>query len=305
MAGSLPALILALAVSLETQMDPGATQSIEQTILSKEQAAMERWRHGDPLGWAEISSDEVTYIDPGLTEPVRGLGAYRDYLEQFAGKISYDRSEFIDPRVAVYGELAVLTYNYISTVLGEEGEVVSQTPWNSTEVYASLAGAWKIIHTHWSFIDEKPPDKLQMRLPVDLGKTEYEGILAELLSLEAAAMERWRKGDPWGFTELSADEVTYFDTGTPRRIDGLEALRAEYEMIEGRVRYDVMEFVDPHVQVHGDAAVLSYRYFSTVLEPDGSIASRTPWNCTEVFVRREGEWKIVHTHWSFILGERR
>jgi ketosteroid isomerase-like protein len=247
----------------------------------------------------------VTYIDPGLTEPVRGLGAYREYLEQFAGKISYDRSEFINPRVAVYGELAVLTYNYISTVLGEEGEVVSQTPWNSTEVYALLAGEWRIIHTHWSFIEQKPPDKLEMRLPVDLGKTEYEGFLAELLSLETAAMERWRKGDPWGFTELSADEVTYFDTGTPRRIDGLEALRAEYEKIEGRVRYDVMEFVDPHVQVHGDAAVLSYRYFSTVLEPDGSIASRTPWNCTEIFVRREGEWKIVHTHWSFILGERR
>jgi hypothetical protein len=29
------------------------------------------------------------------------------------------------------------------------------------------------------------------------------------------AMERWRKGDPWGFIEISAPEVTYFDTGTP------------------------------------------------------------------------------------------
>jgi hypothetical protein len=52
----------------EAEMNPGGMQSIEETILSKEKAAMERWRYGDPLGWAEISADEVTYIDPGLVQ---------------------------------------------------------------------------------------------------------------------------------------------------------------------------------------------------------------------------------------------
>jgi hypothetical protein len=42
-------------------------------------------------------------------------------------------------------------------------------------------------------------------------------------------MERWRKGDPWGFTDISAPDVTYFDTGTPRRIsmqypDGINSI---------------------------------------------------------------------------------
>jgi ketosteroid isomerase-like protein len=56
--------------------------------------------------------------------------------------------------------------------------------------------------------------------------------------------------------------------------------------------------------VRGDVAVLTYRFFSTILNPDGSISSRTPWNCSEVFARMEGRWKIAHTHWSFIKGER-
>jgi hypothetical protein len=36
-------------------------------------------------------------------------------------------------------------------------------------------------------------------------------------------MERWRKGDPWGFAELYTPDVTYFDKGTPQRLNGQEA----------------------------------------------------------------------------------
>jgi len=54
-----------------------------------------------------------------------------------------------------------------------------------------------------------------------------------IMSLENGAMERWRRGDPSGFTDISAPEVTYFDTGTPKRLDGLEALKAEYAKQSG------------------------------------------------------------------------
>ncbi|OGN91786.1 MAG: hypothetical protein A2Y88_02255 [Chloroflexi bacterium RBG_13_48_10] len=122
--------------------------------------------------------------------------------------------------------------------------------------------------------------------------------------LESAAMERWRKGDPWGFIELYAPQTTYFDTGTPQRINGKAALAAEYKRREGKIFYDVMDFIEPWILVSGDMAVLFYRFLSTRLNPDGSIASRTPWNCTEIYVRMDDSWKIIHNHWSFIHGER-
>ena len=50
---------------------------MKETILSLEQAAMERWRNGDPWGWAELSAEEITYVDPGLTRPIVGLEAYK------------------------------------------------------------------------------------------------------------------------------------------------------------------------------------------------------------------------------------
>lgn len=73
-----------------------------------------------------------------------------------------------------------------------------------------------------------------------MSRREYEGVLGEVMALESAAMERRRKGDPWGFLEISAPEVTYFDTGTPQRLNGREALRAEYAQREGKIFYLVV-----------------------------------------------------------------
>ena len=278
--------------------------SINDTILSLEIDAMERWRNGDPWGWVEISADDVTYVDPSLVKPILGLEKFKASLKQIEGKIRYQGSEFIDPRVVVVGNAAVLSYNYRSSVITPEGNIASQTPWNATEVYFIREGHWKIVHTHWSYVRHRLPDSVEVPIPMQLSPKKFEGVLGELMELESAAMERWRKGDPWGFIEISSPDVTYFDTGTPQRLNGLEALRTEYSLREGKIFYDVMDFVDPRVQVSGDMAVLTYRFLSTWLNPDGSVASRTPWNCTEVFARANGKWQIIHTHWSFIKGER-
>jgi ketosteroid isomerase-like protein len=277
---------------------------MDHEVLSLEKTAMERWRNGDPMGFVEISAQDICYVDPGLTRPIIGLDAFTRYMQQVVGKVHYQRSEFIDPRVVEIGDAALLTYNYHSSSLTPDGNVSSQTPWNSTEVYFKQEGEWKIVHTHWSFIRHKVPDQVEVPLPVLSTKIEYAGVLGELMQLESAAMQRWRMGDPWGFVELYAPQVTYFDTGTPLRINGREALRAEYQQREGKIFYEVMDFIEPWGLVSGDMAVLFYRFLSTRLNPDGSIASRTPWNSTEIYARLEGSWKIIHNHWSHIHGER-
>jgi ketosteroid isomerase-like protein len=197
-----------------------------------------------------------------------------------------------------------LTYNYRSTKKKEDGTLAAGTNWNTTEVYSFINGEWKIIHTHWGFLGQKLPEALEMPIPVQIQEQKYEGVASELLALESTAMERWRKGDPYGFLDISAPEVTYFDTGTTSRIDGIENLKAEYDKRKGKIHYDVMEFINPIVHVYSDTAVLFYNFFSTKLNPDGTIKTRTPWNCTEVFTKIDGKWKIIHTHWSFINGQR-
>jgi len=276
----------------------------DETILFLEKHAMERWRKGDPWGFAEISDRDIIYIDPGLTKPLLGYKEFETHLKSLEGKVNYQGSEFIDPRVVIVGDAAVLTYNYCSSVLNPEGALIERTPWNATEVYFRRDDHWRIVHSHWSYVKHKLPESVVVPLPVQLSHQEYEGVLGEVMGLESAAMERWRKGDPWGFVEICVAEVTYFDTGTAQRINGREALKTEYAQREGKISYAVMDFIDPQVQNRGDLAVLTYRFLSTWLDPDGSVSRRTPWNCTEVFVRAEGLWRILHTHWSYIRGEK-
>jgi ketosteroid isomerase-like protein len=273
-------------------------------ILLLEQAAMDRWRNGDPMGFVELSAEDILYVDVGQTRPIHGLGVYREFMRGLEGKIHYQRSEFIRPAVVICGEAALLTYNYRSSILTPEGAVTSQTPWNCTEVYFKREGMWKIVHNHWSFVKHRVPDQVELPLPVASTPTEYTGVLGELMTLEHAAMQRWRNGDPWGFVELYAPGVTYFDSSTSRRINDRQAMIREYQKREGKIFYDVMDFIEPTVQVCGDIAVLFYRFLSTCLNPDGSVSRRTPWNCTEIYQRLEGGWKIIHNHWSLILGER-
>lgn len=287
---------------IETQAKEN--QPMLEKLLNLEKGAMERWRNGDPWGWAEISAPDVTYIDPGLTQPIVGLSAYKTYLKQLEKKVFYQKSEFIDPQVVVVGDAALLTYNYRSTATAGDPPHTTQTLWNTTEVYFRRGGEFKIVHTHWSFVNHQLPPSLEIPLPVQMSVQTPDGLRSELLALETGAMERWRNGDPFGFTDISGPFVTYFDSGTPRRINGREALIAHYTPIKGQVHFDVMDFIEPRVQSLGDMAVLTYRFLSTRLKPDGSVAKRTPWHCTEVFARIDGKWKIIHTHWSHIRGEK-
>lgn len=120
-----------------------------------------------------------------------------------------------------------------------------------------------------------------------------DALLAELLALETAAMDRWGAGDPDGFLELSDDEVSYFDPWQPERLDSRAALARVYDGLRGQVQIDAYEFVTPAVVSAGDLAVLSFQFISR-----GSEGARR-WNTTEVY-RRDPDrgWRIVHTHWS-------
>jgi len=117
---------------------------------------------------------------------------------------------------------------------------------------------------------------------------------AHILALERAAMDRWGKGDPSGFLEISSPEMTYFDPYLNGRLTGLEALTRRYEELRGTIHIDRCEFIQPTVQFCGDAAaVLTYNFVSH----SGDTVNR--WNCIEVYQHTKTRWEIIQTHWSY------
>ncbi len=115
---------------------------------------------------------------------------------------------------------------------------------------------------------------------------------AAILALERGALERWAKGDPSGFLEISSPEVVYFDPMLERRLEGLNALTELYEGVRGKIHLARYEMLDPQIQLCGETAVLSYNFVS---ESEGKT---NRWNCTEVYRLTPSGWRIFHTHWS-------
>lgn len=116
-----------------------------------------------------------------------------------------------------------------------------------------------------------------------------------ILAQERRALDQWAQGNPLGYVETDADDITYFDDiGAHLRIDGLEAVRNYFAGLTGKIPEHRYEVVNPKVQVYGDIGILTLRYRAS--GTDGGPL--TPWKATSVYRRSAEGWRKVHAHWS-------
>lgn len=134
---------------MTTATQPAPEMYDAAAILDMERRALDRWGKGDPDGFLEICAPDVVYFDPFTERRVDGIGALRDLYDGIRGKIQIDSYDILNSKVDVCGDVAVLTFNFVSR--GGDGA----WRWNTTEVYRRLQGSWRIIHTHWSLTQPK------------------------------------------------------------------------------------------------------------------------------------------------------
>lgn len=121
----------------------------------------------------------------------------------------------------------------------------------------------------------------------------------QILMLERAALDRWGTGDPGGFLEVYAADISYFDPVTAARIDGHQAMEHYYRPFVGKIQVARYEMLNPHVVVDGHMALLTYNLVNYLRDAEGVESVGSRWNSTTVYQRREGRWKAIHSHWSF------
>ena len=119
---------------------------LTDTIIAMECAALDRWGKGDPSWFLEICAPDVVYFDPNLERRIDGRDALGKYYEAIRGKVSIERYKLLNPFVQRFGDVAVLTFNYVSY-----GGAEDEYRWNCTEVYRRSGEVWEIIQTHWSY----------------------------------------------------------------------------------------------------------------------------------------------------------
>lgn len=58
-------------------------------------------------------------------------------------------ADMTNPKVQVYGDTAILTYNYAGITRGADGKVKAQTA-KSTRVYVKTGDQWRLVHANFA-----------------------------------------------------------------------------------------------------------------------------------------------------------
>lgn len=134
--------------------------------------------------------------------------------------------------------------------------------------------------------------------------TDAQNVRPEdVIARERAILDRWGNGDPQGFLEAYAPEITYFDPVREKRVDGHDAMKALLMPLAGKLKIDRYELLNPKVQLHGEVAVLTYNLVNYAKQPDGSEKATARWNSTSVYRHVDGAWRMIHSHWSLTKPE--
>jgi hypothetical protein len=110
-------------------------------------------------------------------------------------------------------------------------------------------------------------------MPAQDGGGSVDHLLDELVALERFALDRWIRLDPQGYLDLQAQEITYFDPFTERRVNGLDAMQSRLAPMKKMKppftdpRYDM---IDPKLQCHGDVALLTFNLVNYGKLPDAA-----------------------------------
>ena len=125
------------------------TQAIAASIIAREKGSFEAWQRKDKAFFADFLADDATmfsWVSPYLEiEPkVNFLPKFEQYVEM----MKFNDFGMYNPRVQVYGDTAVLTYNS-SISASFAGQPVNYTA-KVTTVYVKQGNTWRVVHSHES-----------------------------------------------------------------------------------------------------------------------------------------------------------
>ena len=152
-------VVLGMTILPSTSFSQGNNQQIADEVMNIVKA---QWaaQAADPTNAAEIdknTADDYTEFNPSFATRIDGK-SLSSRLNEAAAKDSSRRlaSEMLNPKVQVYGDVAILSYNFAGEVKDKDGQV-KPTRAKSTRVYAKINGKWKLVHANFAS-DPLPKD---------------------------------------------------------------------------------------------------------------------------------------------------
>ena len=137
--------LVLLAVN-STSAEP-SPQAMAAQIIALEKGSVEAWQKKDKAFYANFLADDATFFSsesPYLeTDPKEN---FLPKFEQYAEMFKINDFQMHNPRVQIYGDTAILTYNS-SVSVNFGGQPLNYTA-KVTSVYVKQGNTWRVVHAH-------------------------------------------------------------------------------------------------------------------------------------------------------------
>ncbi|HEX8706875.1 MAG TPA: nuclear transport factor 2 family protein [Pyrinomonadaceae bacterium] len=146
---SVVAGVFSLFTVTRTSAQTQPQAAIAAQVIAREKATFEAWQRKDKAYIADSMADDATYFGPMSpyleTDPkINFLPKFDQYMETF----KFNDFQMYNPRVQVYGDTAILTYNS-SVSVTMSGQPMNYTA-KVTAVYNKQGNTWRLVHGHES-----------------------------------------------------------------------------------------------------------------------------------------------------------
>ncbi len=128
---------------------PPDDAEVARAVIARERASFDAWQRKDKNFFAGFLADDATYFS--AMNPYLETNPKENFLPKFEQMTEMFKMldvQMYNPRVQVYGDAAVLTYNAAQTV-NMAGRVTHYTS-KMTSVYVRQNGVWRVVHGHES-----------------------------------------------------------------------------------------------------------------------------------------------------------
>lgn len=121
--------------------------AVLKELLAIESATLDPYYHdSDPTAYADLFADRATYFDPWSGGRLEGA-AIKKHLMAFKGQIPKTDYKIPNPRVDLYGDTAILTFDLDA----KDQKTGTVTGWDVTLVFLRTTDGWKRVHANWAF----------------------------------------------------------------------------------------------------------------------------------------------------------
>ena len=142
-------LLTVVAISFGLTQSGSSSQQVADEVIAIVKA---QWAAEAQKNISESTkniADDYTEFNPDFSTRVEGKAIATKFTEATnKGPNQTVTSEMLNAKVQVYGDVAILSYNYAGMTKDKDGDVKPSKA-KSTRVYAKIGGKWMLVHANF------------------------------------------------------------------------------------------------------------------------------------------------------------